>query len=160
MKFSTVFQSAILLPVLLLLQNAQPSQGAQFLLPPGEDGEENPLAGLVNDLICYAIPCSDESLGWRNVFGPIAADAEGTVVQEQGTPVVTTSNNAVGAQEETSELRDQLRKAGTNLFWSFLTNQLTNNNGGGNRKLRGLSEEEKIKRALVEEEAVRQATSM
>ena len=59
---------ALLLTLLFLVQNVQVVQSTNLFET--ADGEETPLGAI----ICYIFPCFDESLGWRNIFAPIAAD--------------------------------------------------------------------------------------
>ena len=99
---------------LLLLQNAQIAHGTNVLST--GDGEESAPGAVV----CYLFPCFDESLGWRNIFAPIAADPE----EEEATQTLTAEE-----EEEASSVRQQL--------WTFLQDFVGGNgeeDGGSNRR--------------------------
>ena len=89
------FGCAFLLSLLCLFQNVQVGQSMNLFV--GGDGEDSPLGSMV----CYMIPCADESLGWRNVFAPVAADpavGQPEGLQPFGIP-----------QDQVSTVRNQMR---------------------------------------------------
>lgn len=69
--------STIIVALYLLLQNVDFVRSTNVFN--NADGEGEPGA-----LVCYLFPCFDESLGWKNVFAPIASDPE---AEAEATPL-------------------------------------------------------------------------
>ena len=87
-----------------------------------EDGEDTPLGAVV----CRIVPCFDESLGWRNIFGPIAADP----VDAELEPVTIPA-------EDVPRLREQLASLTGDLLQIINSNrQEEGREGGGTRRHR------------------------
>ena len=146
---------ALLLPIALFFLNVQTSQASSFVLPSdAEDGDSTALADLVNNIICYILPCNDESLAWGNILG---------AGSPSGAPLGASATTVDEAPSETP-LRDSLQDAARNMFFDFMitqmTNQMTNNNNGGNRMLRGARINEKKASDFAEALAEKEATSL
>jgi len=120
------------------MHSAQATQFTDIL------GEDNALVDLIDNLICFVIPCDDESQSLTTLH-------EG-VQREDGT-VLSVSAPAEGDETGNSQLlpvvAERARAVATTAFMSFLSDAFDNamsnsmagmrmnNNGGGNRKLRG-----------------------